>query len=254
MIRFPLLTMTLALAATSFMPFTTPSAHAAETAAFTPAQKMELESLIKNYIMAHPETLIESVNKYQASQEEEANKDADAKAREFLASLKDQKDLALVGNPEGDITVVEFYDYNCGYCKKAYEEVIKLLNEDKGVKVVFIDMPILGPSSVEAAKWSLASKKQGKYFEFHKALMAATGERDDEHFRTAAKEAGLDVAKLEKDKADPAIDEEIKSHLSTAHALSIQGTPGFIINEKVFRGYIPYEAIQSTIKDLRAKK
>ena len=113
-------------------------------------------------------------------------------------------------------------------------------------------MPILGPDSLESSKWSLAAKKQDKYFAYHTALMNHQGGKDEATFKKLAKEAGLDADKLAKDKDDPFIDEEIQTHIKTAQELGIQGTPGFLINEKIFRGYIPYDVIQTTIKDERA--
>ncbi|PZQ46727.1 MAG: hypothetical protein DI551_04550 [Micavibrio aeruginosavorus] len=224
----------------------------AARAEMTAEQKAEVEALVKQYILEHGEILIESVNNYQAKQEEETNKQSAVKAKELLEKLKTEKNMAYAGNPQGDITMVEFFDYNCGYCKKAFEEIQSVLKDDKDVKIVFYDMPILGPDSLVSARWSLAAKKQDKYFAFHTALMNHQGGKDEATLKKLAADAGLDVAKLEKDKASPEIDEEIKTHLKTAQELGIQGTPGFLINEKIFRGYIPYDVIQKTIADERA--
>lgn len=230
-----------------------PSAAKAEMSA---DQKKEIEALVHQYILENGDLLIESVNKYQAKQEEETNKQAAVKAKELQETLKKTNDVAFAGNPKGDVTVVEFFDYNCGYCKKAFDEIVTLLGEDKNVKVVLYDMPILGPNSLETSKWSLASKKQGKFFEYHTALMNHQGGKDEATLRRLAKDAGLDPDKLAKDKDDPAIEAEIREHLKTAQELGIQGTPGFLINDKVFRGYIPYDVIKSTIASEReaAKK
>lgn len=222
-------------------------------AEMTPEQKKEVESLVRQYILDNGDVLIESVNKYQTKQEEEANKEAQTKAAEFLKVIKDDKNLAIAGNPKGDVTVVEFFDYNCGYCKKAFEEIQSLVKDDKNVKIVLYDMPILGPSSMEVSKWALAAKKQGKYFEYHAALMLHNGEKDEATFKKLATDSGLDAEKLAKDKADPSIEEEIKKHIETAQSLGFSGTPGFLINDKVFRGYIPYDAMKDTIKAEREK-
>lgn len=221
-----------------------PSAARAELSA---DQKKEIEALVHEYILENGAVLIESVNKFQAKQEEETNKQSTVKAKELQENLKKNKDVAFAGNPDGDVTVVEFFDYNCGYCKKAFEEILQLLKDDKNVKIVLYDMPILGPNSLETSKWSLASKKQGKFFEYHTALMNHQGGKDEDTLKRLAKEAGLDVDKLVKDKDDPTIEAEIREHLQIAQELGVQGTPGFLINDKVFRGYIPYDAIKSTI-------
>lgn len=226
-----------------------PSAARAE---MTAEQKKEVETLVHQYILENGDLLIESVNKYQAKQEEETNKQAGVKAKALLESLKTEKNAAIAGNPNGTITMVEFFDFNCGYCKKAFEEIQKVIKEEKDVKVVLYDMPILGPDSLESSKWALAAKKQNKYFEYHTALMNHQGGKDEATFKKLAEEAGLDADKLAKDKDDPSIEEEIKTHIKTAQELGIQGTPGFLINEKIFRGYIPYDVIQKTLEGERA--
>lgn len=226
---------------------------AAAQAEMSAAQKAEIEALVKEYILNNGQILIESVNNFQKKQEEEANKQAEVKAKELLASLKGEKMMAATGNPDGDVTIVEFFDYNCGYCKKAYDEIVQLLKEDKNVHVVFYDMPILGPESVEAARWSLAAKKQDKYFDYHVAIMNHVGAKNEETYKELAEKAGLDAEKLAKDKASPAIEEEIQKHIQMAQDLGIQGTPGFLINETIFRGYIPYDVMKEAIKDARAK-
>lgn len=221
-------------------------------AEMTAEQKKEVEALVHQYVLEHGELLIESVNKYQAKQEEETNKQAGVKAKALLESLKTEKNAAIAGNPNGTITMVEFFDFNCGYCKKAFEEIQKVIKEEKDVKVVLYDMPILGPDSLESSKWALAAKKQNKYFEYHTALMNHQGGKDEATFKKLAEDAGLDADKLAKDKNDPSIEEEIKTHIRTAQELGIQGTPGFLINEKIFRGYIPYDVIQKTLEGERA--
>lgn len=226
----------------------------AAKAEMTPEQKAEVEALVKQYILEHGEILIESVNKYQKKQEEAVNKESEVKAKELLTSLKDNKDVAVVGDVNGDVTVVEFFDYNCGYCKKAFDEIQSLLKDDKKVKIVLYDMPILGPELHEMAKWSLAAKKQNKYWEYHQALMQHQGGKDADALKKLAKDAGLDADKLAKDKDAPEIEAEIQKHLEVARNLGIQGTPGFLIDEKVFRGYIPYDAMKSSIKEVRDAK
>ena len=226
----------------------------AARAEMTPEQKKEVEALVHQYVLEHGDLLIESVNKYQAKQEEEANAKASVKAKELLESLKTEKDMSIAGNPNGDVTVVEFFDFNCGYCKKAFDEILTLLKDDKNVKIVFYDMPILGPDSLESSKWALAAKRQGKYFEYHSALMLHQGGKDESVYKKLGEDLKLDMDKLAKDKASDEVEKEIATHIAKAQELGIQGTPGFLIEDKVFRGYIPYDVIQNTIKELRAAK
>lgn len=221
-------------------------------------QKKEVEAIIQEYLLNNGKTIIDSVQKFQeeeqARQAKEDEEKFGPKVIELAEKIKKEKTGAEAGNPDGDIVIVEFYDYNCGWCKKAWTEIQAILKDDKNVRVVFYDIPVLGPDSLEVAKWSLASKKQNKFFEFHSAVMNHPGQHDVETLKKLAGDAGLNVEKLEKDKASPDIEAEIKSHLEAAASVGIQGTPGFLINDRVFRGYIPYDVIQSTIKELRAAK
>jgi len=217
-------------------------------------QKKEVEAIVHQYLLDHGDTVIESVNNYQAKQEETANKESAVKAKEMSAKLKDNKDVPAAGNPNGDVLVVEFFDYNCGYCKKAYPEVQELLKSDKNVRVVFFDMPILGPESYTASKWALAAAKQNKYWEFHQAVMGHQGALDDSVLEKAAKDVGIDMTKLKKDIDDPSIEATIKDHLKMAQDMKIQGTPGFMIGEQIFRGYIPLDQMKDAVKTARDAK
>jgi protein-disulfide isomerase len=214
-------------------------------------QKTEIEALVKEYILNNGEVIIESVNKFQAKQEEESNKQADAAAKDLLAAIKADKTLPSAGNPDGDVVVVEFFDFNCGWCKKAYEEIQQLINEDKNVRVVLYDIPILGPSSTLSSRWALAAHAQGKYWDFHKALMKHEGQVDEAILEKIAKDTGLDVAKMKKDIEDPKIADTLKDHVEKAKSVGVQGTPGFLINEQIFRGYIPYNAMKEAIATAR---
>ena len=132
-------------------------------------------------------------------------------------------------------------------------EVEKILKADDQVKVVFIDMPILGPPSGEAAKWSLAAAKQGKYFEYHKAIMNHSGPKDPANLKKLAEKTGLDAAQMEKDKDSADVQKMISSNLEMARGLGIQGTPGFMIETEVARGFITVDQMQSMITKIRNK-
>ncbi len=219
--------------------------------AFTPEQKKELEGLFKDYIMNNPQVIMDSVQVYQMKEQERAQKSAEEKLSEYKDKLT-QSDLPFTGNPEGDVTVVEFFDFNCGYCKKAFEDVTKVLEEDKNLKVVFIDMPILSDKSEVMAKMAMAAYKQGKYFEAHKALMNFRGTQTEENYLNALKEAGLDVEKIKTDMASPDIDMAIQKHLKIANELNIRGTPGFVIGDQLHPGYIGLDGLKMAIQDARS--
>lgn len=220
---------------------------------FSPAQKAELEGIIKQYILKNPEVLMESVNSYRSNQEK-------ASADNAIQSLKQNSDYLYknsampdVGNKKADITVVEFFDYNCGYCKQGYEAVQKSLDTDKNIRFVFVDFPILSESSHLASVYALAAHKQGKYFELHKALMTFKGPKTEESILALAKTAGLDVAKLQADTKDPAIEATLKKNMDLAQKLAINGTPAFIIGDQIIRGYVPFEAMKTIVTDERKK-
>src|SRR5688572_10943603 len=136
-------------------------AHPAHAEALTPEQKKEIEVMIKDWVAKNPATIIESVAKYQQETAEAAAKAQDASVAAFSKKLPTLPGLPTIGKKDADITIVEFYDYNCGYCKKAYIDLQKVIDEDKNIRVIFVDYPILGAASTEAAKWALAADKQG---------------------------------------------------------------------------------------------
>lgn len=224
--------------------------------AFTPDQKKELESLFKDYIRNNPDLILESVQAYQIKEEERRQQGAEANLKEYKDKLTQGQDLPFTGNPDGDVTIVEFFDYNCGYCKKAYEDLIKILAEDSNVKVVFIDMPILSESSRLMAKLSMAAQSQGKYFEAHKALMEYRGTQNEEAFLNVMKDHGIDIEKVKAEKDSPDIDAALGRYLKIANDLNIRGTPGFIVGDQLMPGYIGLEGMKRAIDETRqaAKK
>lgn len=214
------------------------------------AQKTEIESLVRDYIMKNPDVLIESLETYQRDAQAKMEEGAREAAKKLVGGLKDSG-LPSVGAKDPDVTIVEFMDYNCGYCKKAFDEVRTILKDDKKVKFYFVEMPILGPTSLEASKWALAADKQGKYFEYHSALMTHQGQKSESVLESKAKEVGLDVKKLKEDKDSEEIATLLSENMTHAETLGVTGTPGFIIGEEVVRGYITLDQMKEMIADAR---
>lgn len=235
----------------AFFAFSATASGTARAEGFSDTQKKEIESLIQSYIMENPQVVLDSVEKHQMRQQEEAMAEQAAQAKDFAASLSGETLFPVAGNPDGDITVVEFFDYNCGYCKKAFADINTLIESDKNVRVLFVEMPILGPSSTEASKWALAAHKQGKYFEFHSALMNHQGTKNESSLEDLAAKIGLDVDKLKKDKDDPALTSATEDNIQKAQDLGISGTPGFIVGEEIVRGYVPYTQMESLLQEQR---
>lgn len=225
----------------------------AENAGLNETEKAEIRQLIKDYMRDNPEVVVESFKMFQEKQQRESLLAAQEKIVEHKGYLNG-KTMPSAGNPNGDITVVEFFDYNCGYCKKAITDVKHILETDKNVRFVFIEMPILGPTSLTAAMWAHAAHRQGKYFEFHKILMEHNGAIEDSVLEDAAKKAGLDMEKLKKDIESEEIGQEIDKGLMVGREIGVQGTPGFVIEGTLFPGYLGEDGLKKAIEEARAGK
>ncbi len=218
---------------------------------FSDAQKTEIEGVIKDYLMKNPEVLrdaLQELDRKQAEQETVAQQSAikdNAKA-----IYRTAHDL-VGGNPEGNITVVEFFDYNCGYCKRAFKDVMTMMDKDKDVRLVLKEFPILGPGSIYAARAALASREQGKYWEFHMALLGHNGKIDEETVNALATETGLDVDKLKKDMEAATVTDAIQQNMQLAETLKINGTPAFIIDQTLIPGAIGYAGLAASIDQVR---
>lgn len=243
--RHPVTKLLLSTAAAVLIAFA--PAHA-ET--LTKEQKAEINTLVEQFILDNPQVMIKSFENHRLAQEKALEEEGAAEAKKLVAEL-DKAGYPSVGAEKPDVKVIEFMDYNCGYCKKAFEEVAEILKEDKKVRFYFIDMPILGPTSLEAAKWALAAQKQGKYFEYHTALMKHQGPKNDSVLESKAKEVGLDVKKLKKDKDSEDIQQKIDANNTRANLMSITGTPGFVIGDSVVRGYLTLDQMKEAIAEQR---
>jgi protein-disulfide isomerase len=223
----------------------------AQEAAVTPAQKTEIEKIVHDYLVEHPEVIREAIQALQAKEEQ---LEQDARSRAAVANkdlLANDPDSPVVGNPMGDVTVVEFFDYHCPYCKVVAGPLQKLLEEDKGVRLVLKEFPILGEDSRLAARAALAATRQGKYWQFHQALMEYRGKFDMPVLRSIATKAGLDPAKLEADMGADTIDPMLAANRKLAEALDLSATPTFIIGDQVIEGAVPLEELKEAIKKAR---
>src|SRR5438067_3778545 len=218
---------------------------------FTDAQKQELGAFIRDYLMKNPEVLrdaLQQLDQQQKQAEETARKEAlTAKA----PSIFRQNGDLVGGNPQGKVTVVEFFDYNCAYCRKAFPDVMKMIGDDKDIRLVMKEFPILGPGSTYAARAALASRKQGKYWQFHIAMMSHDGRIDEATADEVAASVGLDVTKLKADMAANDVSSVIDRNMGLADSLNIQGTPAFIVDETVIPGAIGYDGLVSAVKQVR---
>jgi protein-disulfide isomerase len=208
-------------------------------------KKLALEAILEN-----PEIIMEAINKLRAQEEQDK---AGAQQQAYLDNeelLKRDPNAPVLGNPDGDVTIVEFFDYNCGYCKRAMVAMQAILETDKNLRVVYREFPILSEASVFASRAALASRAQGKYEAFHWALMSAQT-ADEASVLTIAAQVGLDVAKLRIDMDAPEVSEHIQTSREVANALQFTGTPSFIIGDEIVGGYIPQDVMEEVIADAR---
>jgi protein-disulfide isomerase len=224
---------------------------------FSEAQRSELHKIIKEYLIKHPEVLQEAMAELEKKQAlAEAEKARSAIKNHTEAIFNSPRQVTL-GNPQGDVTFVEFFDYNCGYCKRALDDMMALMAKDPKLKVVLKEFPVLGPNSTEAAKVSVAVRMQDKtgkkYLEFHQKLLTGRGQVDKARAMAAAKEVGLDMARLEKDLKSDEIEATLTESMKLAEALGLNGTPSYVINNDVVVGAVGLAALGQKIQAARSQ-
>jgi len=207
----------------------------------------------RTYLMDHPEILLESIQRLDEKNKVAENNEITTALRDNNEQIFNSPSSPVVGNVNGDVTVVEFFDYNCPYCRKAVPIVADALNADKGLRVVYKEWPILGPGSQFAARAALASHAQGKYEALHQALMTSPGSVDEAATLEIARSVGLDVERLKGDMESPAIKTELERNFTLAEKLRITGTPAFVIGEEILRGLVDLTTLQQTISTARQK-
>jgi protein-disulfide isomerase len=226
-----------------------PAAFAEE--ALTPAQKAAVDREIRDYLAKHPEAVIDAIKAAQAASDAQEAANARAVIAAKHQALFDDPDDLAQGNPKGDATIVEFFDYRCPYCKEIEPRLDALLLEDRKLRIVYKEFPILGAASVFATHAALASKKQGKYAEFHRAMMAARGNISDDTVLAVAASVGLDIAKLKQDMSAPEIDRIIQKNYALAQALHIDGTPGIVVGDTLVPGAVDIATLRKDIASAR---
>jgi protein-disulfide isomerase len=230
----------------------------ASAQAFSDGQRGEIENIIKNYLLSHPEVLEDAMaelNKRQAAAESEKH---EASVTENSNAIFNSPRGVLLGNKDGDVTFVEFFDYNCGYCKRAMTDMLDLMKSDSKLKVVLKEFPVLGEGSVEAAQVAVAVRMQDsggkKYLDFHQKLLGGRGPADKARALAAAKDAGLDVGRIEKDLASPEVKATIEENFRLAEAMGMNGTPSYVIGKQIVVGAIGLEGLKEKIGLARCGK
>lgn len=238
---------------TSILLSVSASPKADELNTLSDTQSNQVEQLIEKYLDENPEVVIRAIQKYQQQQEEEQR----LRQVHSLSSMRDlleRSDTSPVGgNPDGDVTLVEFFDYRCGYCKRVHSTVIDTVKTDGNVRLVYKEFPILGPESVFAARASLGVffTSPEKYFTFQDALMTSKGQLSPARVISIAEDLGLTTADVEAAMKDPRVDEEIQRNMQLAQSLGINGTPGFVIGSEIVPGAIDKDTLKELIAQAR---
>lgn len=228
--------------------------QARDPAASLSAEQSEaVEGLVRQYILDNPEVIIESMQNYQIRQQLAEQEAAAAAVATHRDELDNDAMSPVAGNPEGDVTVVEFFDYRCAYCKRVLPGIQELLESDDNVRYVFKEFPILGPDSVTASRAALAvwSLDPDKYFDYHTALMEARGPLGEKQVLAMAEEIGLDPEAVKETMAKPEIQESIERNIALAQNLNVQGTPAFIVGDTLMPGAIDGEQLRELVAAAR---
>ena len=215
-----------------------------------PAQSMtedQIKQLALEAILENPDIIMQAVAILQQREQERAASGANT----VRLQLESDPNAPNLGNPEGDVTVVEFFDYNCPYCRSAGQTLQALLAADSNVRLIYREWPILGEDSVIAARAALAAREQGKYEAFHWALMNGEGRVTEAVIFKVARDLGMDVAKLEADMVSPAVEAHIALSNALAQQLGFTGTPAFIVGDKTAPGMLSFDEITRLVADAR---
>ena len=217
--------------------------------AYTPEEQARFEALVRDYLLRNPDVVIEAIQEFQRRQQ---RLEAEAKTlflEERRAEIFEHPQSPVMG--EGPITIVEFFDYRCPYCRRMADGLQELLKTETDTRLVFKELPVLGQESYVAARWALAVARQGKYEDFHFALMTQPGDMSEAHLSALSEELGLDVAQIKADMADTAIDEERQRNRLLSDGLGVTGTPAFVIGDAVIPGAVPIAQLKELIREQR---
>ncbi|HMF24374.1 MAG TPA: DsbA family protein [Pseudolabrys sp.] len=252
-----LISRSLAPAVAVMLTFAAPQASRAADE-LSAGQRSEVERIVRDYLLEHPELIqdaLQELEKRQTAADAEKHK---AAVKQYSQALFGSSRQVVLGNPAGNVTFVEFFDYNCGYCKRAMDDMLTLLKDDPKLKVVLKEFPVLGPGSVEAAQVAVAVRMQDKsgkkYLEFHQKLLGGRGQADKARALAVAKDIGLDMGRLDKDMASPEVKETLQESFKLAEALGLNGTPSYVIGDDVVIGAVGLDALKQKVNTSRCGK
>jgi protein-disulfide isomerase len=236
-----------------------PTVDFAAAQPFSPEQRGEVEKIIRDYLLKNPELLqevIQEMERRQTQAEAEKHKEA---IKEHAQAIFNSPRQVVLGNPQGDVTMVEFFDYNCGFCRKALADKLELVKADPKLRLVLKEFPVLGEGSTQAAQVAVAVRMQDKtggkkYLEFHQKMFASRGQIDKARAMAVVREIGFDAARVEKDIASDEVRLSLEEAFKLAEALGINGTPTYVLNGQVVVGAVGVEKLREAINTARCGK
>ena len=239
--------------------FALPALAPAGAQSFSSEQRSEIERIVKEYLLKNPELLQEVMAEFEKRQSAAEAEKHRAAVKQHAAIIFNSPRQVTLGNPQGDVTVVEFFDYNCGYCKRAMGDMLDLIKRDSKLKFVLKEFPVLGEGSVQAARVAVAVRMQDKsggkkYLEFHQKLLGGRGAADHARAMAVAREVGFDTAQVEKDLANPEIKATIEETFKIAEALGLNGTPSYVVGPEVVVGAVGLKALNEKVNEARCGK
>ncbi|MDJ0937179.1 MAG: DsbA family protein [Kiloniellales bacterium] len=226
---------------------------AAPNSSFGETETQAIEDIVRNYLLEHPEILLEAMQRLEEKERLAKIEGQRAAISANLEALGRDPSSPVLGNPDGDVTLVEFFDYRCPYCRKVTADLLDAVEKDGKIRLVFKEFPILGPESVVAARAALAAAEQDRYRDFHLALMTTPGQLDENTVLALASDLGLDVDRLRKDMESEGVEQQIRDNHRLGRALQINGTPAFVVGEEIVPGAVPMEQLLELVRRERAK-
>jgi protein-disulfide isomerase len=227
----------------------------ASAQSFSPDQRGEIEKIVREYLLSNPQLLQDVMAELEKRQQQAEVEKHRAAIKEHAELIFDSPRQVTLGNPKGDVTFVELFDYNCGYCKRALTDMLDLMKADPKIKVVLKEFPVLGEGSTQAAQVAVAVRMQDKtgkkYLEFHQKLLTGRGSADKARAMAVAKEVGLDMARLEKDMASEEVKNTLAESFKIAEAMGINGTPSYVIGNEAVIGAVGLAALKEKVNMAR---
>lgn len=220
---------------------------------FSAPQQNEIRTIVREYLLRNPEVIVEALQAFEEKQKAELANSQQSTIRQRQAEILNDPQTPSSGAANADVTIVEFFDYRCQYCKQVQPTMAQIARSDQKLRIVYKELPILGPDSVVASRAALAAHIQGQYLKMHNALMARRGTLDEATVLAIAGEVGLDAARLKTDMNRPEIGAQIERNRALARDLGIRGTPAFLIGEQIVPGAVDLETMRGLVARARQR-